>query len=69
MGSTVKNVGGELFTVRDSKTVLDHIVEGPDIYHATATDTHGNTHEAGGRTQESAEDKAIFGVIRNRNET
>jgi hypothetical protein len=66
MSSKVRYVTGEPITVRDSKSIVDRIVEGPDIHHATATDTRGNSHEAGGRSQQDAEDKAIFGVIKNR---
>jgi hypothetical protein len=66
MSSKVRFDTGEPIEVRDSKTFVDGILEGPDIYHATATDTHGNSHEAGGRSQEAAEDKAIFGLLKNR---
>ncbi len=66
MSSKVKFVGNEAFEIRDSKTLVDRVLDGPNVYQRTATDTRGKSHEASGPDPETAADKAIFGILKNR---
>jgi hypothetical protein len=66
MGKHVRYVSGEPITVKDSKDLIHRIVEGPETCHRTATDAQGNSGTATAFDPQTAEDRAIFNLHKNR---
>ncbi len=62
MGSNVRIVSGEPVKVTDTTSFLDRAIEGSDVHRVTATDSRGNSAEGMGRSQEKAENNAIFNL-------
>jgi len=64
--SSVRYVQGEPVKVEECTSIVDRIIEGPDVVTVRATDSEGNSATGTAFSREKAEDNAIYNVASKR---
>lgn len=64
--SSVRYVQGEPVKVEECTSIIDRVIEGPDVVSVRATDTEGNSATGTAFDREKAEDIAIYKMASNR---